>query len=141
MESINAFVPLKFYSQLLPFNAELLKGNAMLVRACGAQGRDGSILRSKSYLLFGNGVETLMPQVESLIEGGTKGYVMRFVSKKDNRQVEYWEVQSTGDQTNPRGWTLGVSSEAPDNDDGMHVKLLVSQHGGPGQYIFLSCVA
>ena len=144
MERIRAFVPWTFFEKLLPFNAELLNDNAMLVRACGTKPADGSVLRSKSFLLFGRGLATLLPQAGTLAQGlnGKKGYVMEFVHKRDSRKVDYWEAQIASDQTqSPQNWEIEVSSFEPDPDDGIHITPLVKQEGKPGQYIYLACVA
>ncbi|MBL8030338.1 MAG: hypothetical protein JNN11_03760 [Candidatus Doudnabacteria bacterium] len=116
----------------------------MLVRACGAKPADGSILRSRGYLLFGNGVATLLPQAETLAQGlnGVKGYVMEFVQKRDPRNVAYWEVQISVDQTRvERDWRIEASCLPPDSDEGIHFTPLVEQQGKPGQYFYLTCVA
>ena len=144
MERIRALVPWTFFGSLLPFNAELLNGNAMLVRACGAKRTDGSILRSKSYVLFGNGVATLLPQAKVLAKdpNSMQGYVMEFVQKRDGRQVDYWEAQSVPDQNlNGSRWQIEISEWEPDSDDGEHIINLVGQHGNPGQYFYLGCTA
>ena len=126
MERIRAFVPWTFFEKLLPFNAELLNDNAMLVRACGTKPADGSVLRSKSFLLFGRGLATLLPQAGTLAQGlnGKKGYVMEFVHKRDSRKVDYWEAQIASDQTqSPQNWEIEVSSFEPDPDDGIQLPL------------------
>ena len=138
MERTRAFVPWTFFNDLLPFNAELIGGNAMVVRACGAKPDDGSILHSKEYLLFGNGMGTLLPQATALAQKGITGYVMEFVQKKDKRRVTYWEVQSVPEQTMDIPWHLKVSSREPDPDDDGHIKMLASQEGNPSQFLFLS---
>jgi hypothetical protein len=99
MKKLKAFVPMAFFKELLPYNAELPNGNAMVVRACGVKPDDGSILRSTEYLLFGNGLATLLPEASgSRAFGGRDGYVMEFVQKKDARQIVYWEVNAVKDQ-------------------------------------------
>lgn len=116
----------------------------MLVRACSAKPADGSILRSKSYLLFGNGVATLLPQARTLAQGlnAKKGYVMEFVQKRDSRKVDYWEAQIAPDQTqSTQNWEIEVSNFEPDSDEGIHFKPLVEQKGNPGQYIYIACNA
>lgn len=142
MEKIRACVPWTFFNNLLPFNAELLNGNAMVVRACGAKPSDGSILRSKEYLLFGNGMATLLPRAKngSLVE--TDGYIMEFTQKRDSRGVSYWEVQSVANQMpgNPN-WRLEVSHLPPISDEGWHIRKLIECKGKPGQFIYLSCPA
>lgn len=138
MQRIRARVPWSFFTQLLPFNAQLLNGNAMLVRACGAKPQDGSILQSKSYLLFGNGIATLLPQVDELAKdlNARRGFVMEFIQKRDKRNVMYWEAQCVqGDGL----WAsasheLRVSSNPPDE----FAVSIIDQPGNPGQYIYLS---
>lgn len=152
MEKIRARVPWVFFDNLLPFNAELLNGNAMLVRACGAKPSDGTILRSKEYLLFGNGIATLLPLARAgllysgsanrnttLVMGtGSYGYIMEFTQKRDPRGVSYWEVQSVVDQMpgNPN-WRLEVSDLPPISDKGWHIRKLIEREGKPGQFIYL----
>ena len=53
MEKIRALVPWEFFDTLLPFNAELLNGNAMVVRAFGAKSRDHSFQSGCSFFLYG----------------------------------------------------------------------------------------
>ena len=136
-----ALVPWKFFQELLPFNAELLNGNAMLIRACGTQAKDGSILRSKEYLLFGNGFATLLPWARTAT-CPINGYVMNFSEKRDKRQVRYWEVQI--DQSQERcspDWQFRLSASQPDPDDEGHIVELISQSGEPGQSFYLACAA
>lgn len=140
MEKIRARIPWEFFHDLLPFNAEVLSGNAMLVRACGAQSGDGSILRSKGYLIFGNGMATLLPQTKIPGRVDSGGYVAEFVRRSDPRGVEYWEVQSVPDQTpDALDWYLNVSSFALGPSMGGHVRRLIEVEGDPGQFIYLSC--
>lgn len=131
MERIKALVPWDFFRGLYPFNAELLNGNAMVIKACAA-GEYGTILRSKEYLLFGNGLATLLPQGK---EHNAEGYVMEFVRKNDARGVKYCEVQSVPDQARTP-WRLEVSGLPPPWTD--RTRILAFQAGDPGQYIFLA---
>jgi hypothetical protein len=131
-----AFLPLSFFRELLPFNAELLSGNSMIVRACGIQPNDGSILRSKGFLLFRNGLATLATRP---IAREDEGYVMVLTQKMSLKDVEYWEIKSKGGQDHcDLGMRFEVSTSPPDPDEGKHIVELVSQEGKPGQYIFLS---
>ncbi len=134
MEKIRAFVPWKFFKSLLPFNAELLKGNAMLIRACAAKPQDGSILRSKEYLLFGNGLATILPDalVASQYLSSPRGYVMEFTEKTDGRSVRYWEVQSVASQSSGAGLLdLKVSYRPVPSDGEGYPKMLIEQPGDP----------
>lgn len=136
MTRIRAFVSKEFFSELLPYNAELLKGNAFVVRACGAKPGDSSILRSKSYILFGNGLATLPLQKEALERDG--GYFMWFREVTDRPGVSHWEVQSDSNQaTGSEDWNLQVSCLDPGP---AHERLLMlaKVSGSPGQYIYLT---
>jgi hypothetical protein len=133
---IEAFLPLSFFRQLYAFNAELLRGNSMAVRACGIQAKDGSILRSKEYLLFGNGLATLATRP---IVREDEGYMMVLTQKMSPKDVVYWEIKSReGQDHRDLGMRFEVSTSSPDPDEGRHIIELVSQEGKPGQYIFLS---
>ncbi|GEM_PF-3089379 len=142
MEKIRARVPWEFFHGLYPFNAELLNGNAMLIRACGIQPTDGSILRSKEYLLFGHGIATLVPYARVCRVDERGGYIMALTEKCDPRGVVYWEVHSVGDQLpDAQGWHLKVSIDPPGSDMEGHVRRLIEIKGDPGQYIYLACIA
>ncbi len=141
-EKVRARVPWEFFEELYPFNAELINGNAMLIRACGIQSINGSILRSKEYLLFGHGLATLLPYAGMGRRVERDGYIMEFTERRDPRGVVYWEVQSVGDQLpDPQGWHLKVSVHPPDSDMEGHVRRLIGVAGYPGQYFFLACIA
>lgn len=131
-------MPFKFLDSLMPFNAELLKGNAMLVRACGAKPSDGSILRTKEFLLFGNGMATLLPQLRPLAQDGVEGYNVDITRKDDGRGIAFWEVQAA-DQATPTKWRLEVASSPPNPSDRGQVQPLIHSSGMPGQYFFLTC--
>lgn len=142
MEKIRARIPWKFFEELLPFNAELLNGNAMLIRACGTQPTDGSILRSKEYLLFGHGMATLMPYARVCRVEERDGYIVALTEKCDPRGVVYWEVHSVGDQMpGTPDWRLKVSNFPPDPDDEGHIRRLIGIEGDPGQFMYLACPA
>lgn len=133
------YLPWEFFDELYPFNAELLKGNAMLVRACGTQPVDGSILRSKEYILFGQGMATILPH-RKVGSANKKGYIVEIVERRDLRDVTYWEVQSVGDERPvvPQ-WSLRVSNLPVVSDEDGHVRMLIGMKGEPGQYFFLIC--
>lgn len=141
MRKIRAYMPLSFFDMLLPFNIELIKGNAMIMRACGAKPSDGSILRSKEFILFGNGIATLIPMAKKLEQLGERGYVLEIEQKRDSRGIAYWDAQIARDKEShiPR-WSLECSSYCPSSDDGLHVRKLVGQNGNPGQFIYLVSV-
>ncbi|MBI4093112.1 MAG: hypothetical protein HY420_04275 [Candidatus Kerfeldbacteria bacterium] len=133
-----ATLPLDFFDPLLAFNAELLNGNAMLLRACGAQPRDGSILRSKEYLLFGHGMATLAmwPQHPFAFKS-QEHYVVTVTERMDSRKVRYWEIQAAKDQTMSTDWTLCVASEEPDPKNEGEIKILVQSDGHVRQFFYL----
>lgn len=145
MDKIRARVPWEFFRELYLFSAELLDGDAMVVKACGVKPsngdrRDGGILRSREYLLFGHGLATLVPR--SHCDGNRDGYVMEVTRKCDTRGVTYWEFQSAGDQLmDSLPWRLNVSNSPPDPDMEGHVQRLIEISGDPGQYIYLACTA
>lgn len=137
-ESFTAILYVDFCVPLLPFNAELLKGNAMLIRACGTD-QDGSILRSKEYLLFGNGMATLAmwPQHPFMFETQEQ-YVVTVTEKQDRRGVRYWEIQSRRDQTTDGvEWVFCVATEEPTSKMGHEVKVLVQSEGNARQFFYL----
>lgn len=129
----------------IQFNAELLNGNAMLIRACGTKPNDGSILRSRKYLLFGNGIATILAnsstnQYNQIYYGD--GYIMELCEKRDRRGVTYHEFQPAADQMpGTPNWRLNVSNFPPDRDMGRHIRPLIEHNGDPGQYFFLDCLA
>lgn len=128
------------FKQLYPFSAELISDNTMRVWAYGTKADDGSIMRSKEYLLFGNGLATLaMPQEPNT----PPGYVMEFRQQKDGDGVTYWEIQSLpegqADSTTP--WNFNIRTIEPDEDEGLHIIRLVVQDGAPGQCFYLSMMA
>ena len=142
MKSLRVFVPWSFFGSLLPYSGTLLNGNALLVRACGNKPTDGSVLQSQSFVLFGNGIATLVTQIPELVKTPMfrEGCIMEFVQKRDRRQVEYWEAQSVPDQQlGGSKWRLGISTSEPKRDDGEHVIILAGQSGRPGQFIYLDC--
>lgn len=138
MQKFQAFMPFEFLDSLMPFNAELLKGNAMLVRACGAKPSDGSILRSREFLLFGHGMATLLPQLSSLGRDDVEGYTVDVTRKDDGRGVAFWEIQAT-EQATPTKWRLELASSPPTPSDGGQIQQLIHSNGQPGQYFFLTC--
>ena len=142
MEKVRARVPWEFFKELYPFNAELLNGDAMLIRACAAKPTDGSILRSKEYLLFGHGMATLLSYAGVGRRVERDGYIVEFTENRDPRGVAYWVVQSVGDQLpDAQDWRLKVSNFPPDPDMEGHVRRLIGVAGDPGQYFFLACIA
>jgi len=142
MERVRARVPWKFFQRLYPFNAEVLDGDAMVIKACGAKPANGSILRSREYLLFGHGMATLLPYAGVGRRVERDGYIVALTEKCDPRGVVYWEVQSVGDQMpGSPDWHLKVSNFPPDSDMEGHVRRLIEISGDPGQYIYLACVA
>ncbi len=133
MEKFSAFVAWQFFERLYPFNGELLKGNAFLLKAVGAKRGDGSLLQSKEFLLFGHGAATLVPQAERQRGEGRSGYFVEGIGKTDNRGVMYWEVQLAINQSPELPlWSLEVSAEPPKD-----VQLLFGIQGDPGQYFFI----
>lgn len=138
MSQYRVFVPWKFFGDLYPFSAELINGNAMIIRACGAKPDDGSILRSRDYLLFGNGMATLLSQtVEE--RNVTDGYTVRLFDRCVRPGVTCWEAQSVSRQSAlPESWRLKVSTTEPDPDDEGHIRMLVQSDGNPGQYLYLA---
>lgn len=150
MEGIRARVPWEFFRELYPFNAELLNAGAFLIRACGAlpscgDRLDGSIQRSKGYLLFGHGIATILPHARrpctDITDYYDDGYEVELTAKRDPRGVTYWEVQPVrgqGQMPEYSDWRLKVSANPPDPDDEGHVRKLIEIEGDPGQYIFLS---
>ncbi len=144
MRRIRAFVPYSFFDQLYPYNMQPLDSNALALKACGAQPKDGSILRSKEYLLFGNGIGTLIPWVRMGFSSRTAydGFAAELSEECDKRGVRYWKLQCTSDQSQTAPcWRLRVTSSPPDPDDEGHIISLLESTGSPGQYIFLSCTA
>jgi hypothetical protein len=138
MEPIRAFIPWTFFPKLHPIiNGESLDGNAMVIRACGASPKDGTLLQSPEYVLFRNGLATLVLQIKRLTRQGVKGYVMLFTQKQTRKQVSYWEVETDQNQEHTP-WSLDVSDTHPDSDDGINYKILAEVQGDPGQYLFLS---
>lgn len=145
MPNTRAFVPFTFFDGLYPFNATLLQGNGMTIQACGA-GPSGDIRRSRTYLLFGHGIVTLLPNARLPAElrrgNDRKGFVAEITEKRDPRGVEYWEFQCAPDQIlGSPGWELKVFNSPPDPDMEGHVRILVEMPGVPGQYLFIACIA
>lgn len=153
MGEVRVHVPWTFFEKLLPFNAEVIEGNAMVVRACAAQRPngsqdDGAIRRSKEFLLFGHGLATIIPQVRNevgrtgYVSGDRTGYIMILTEHRDNRGIRYWKLQSASDQMpGELSWQLKVSFYPPDPDMEGHVRRLIEIEGDPGQYFFLACRA
>ena len=140
VETFRARVSWNFFRELLPFNAEILKGNAMLIKACGAKPSDGSILRSKEYLLFGHGIATVLLQMGIAGRLENHGYVFEFSRKVDPRGVEYWNVQSVVDQMQEKKkWCLEVSYASPPDDE-ERIQRLIGIEGKPGQFMYLACL-
>jgi len=127
-----------FCTPLLPFNAELLNGNAMLIRACGAK-LDGSVLRSREYLLLGNGMATLAMWPQHPFAFDTQEqYVVTVTERSDRRSVRYWEIQSRRDQTTDDvAWTLCVATEEPDPNKEGEIRMLVQSEGHARQFFYL----
>lgn len=135
MKRTRVFVSAKFFDALYPFSADPINGNGMLIRACASQGRDGSVLRSKEFLLFGYGIATLLPWLRTSEGRTTDGFVMEFTQKVDVRQVRYWEVNIAANQDRTStDWELKVSFDEPDSS----VRMLIAQPGVPGQYFYLT---
>lgn len=137
MQELQAYVPWEFFGNLLPFNAEVLKGSAMVVRAFASQNGDGSIVRSREYILFGNGIATLIPVSDVLMRQGRNGFIGNFTQKTDVRGVRYWEVQAARPEPISAVWSLKVAHSPPDSDDGKSNRILCSKDGECGQYIYL----
>ena len=140
MHTIRARVPLAFFQGLYPCSAELLKGNSMIVRAVGVQSRDGSILRSRGYLLFGNGLATLLVEAWHRTKGVESNYDMDFTRRVNDKRVEYWEIQGRGPQSQEALWVLQSSTTKPPAN-GKCTTLLCFVEGRPGQYLYLSRTA
>lgn len=136
-------IPWEFFEGLYPFNAQLLNGNAMLVRAFGTQPKDGSFIRSREYILFGQGMATLLSYAKGIKVGRNKnGYIVEIMERRDRRGVKYWEVQSVSDQELIAPyWSLVVSDFPPVSDEEGHVRTLIGVKGDPGEYFFLTCPA
>jgi hypothetical protein len=134
METYQALMPLSFFRSLLPYNAELLSGNALLLRACGAKPDDGSVLRSREFLLFGNGLATIIPYADVLEERGEDGYVVSVTRKSDARHVTFWEIQSVARPEGRPAWSLATSRRPPGD---RNVIRLIQSEGQPGQYFYL----
>lgn len=131
------------FELLSPYNAQLLDGNALLVRAFGVTMPDGTIRRSKDYLLFGNGMATLIPWADRNLLGSPTQYVVT-VTKRDDRRKQrggrgstYWEIQAVPDQSTKAEWTLWVSTSGIATEAVNDYRILVQQQGDPGQCFFL----
>lgn len=141
MKPVYAYLPLSFFGDLKPYNIEPINGSGMLIRACATKGGDGSILRSKEFLLFGNGLATLAARADYIRSHGIQGYAMELIQKTDDRGVGYWEIQSALTQCDRwLHWQFAVSEEPPSEEDiWLDCALpLVGKEGGPGQYIHLA---
>ena len=120
---------------------ELINGNATILRACGAQLKDGSILRSREYILFGHGIATIAPHAAALSCREVLGYNMDFECKRDRRGVVCFEVNVSRPQRSREPWELCVSDATPETSEGIHIIRLCSVEGDPGQYFYLSRIA
>lgn len=134
MRHFQVYVPLEFFRRLLPINAKLINGNAFVVQACAANPGDGSVLRSREFLLFGFGLGTLLMELDG--DASPDGYVMNFEEKHDERGVRYWEVQGKASQAIlETEWSLALSQHRPSHiEDDL---ILIRQTGTPGQFFFL----
>lgn len=138
--AVKALVPLTIFSPkspLYPANMEILNGGGISLRAL-APGRDGAILRSKEYILFGYGLGTLMFDNCVTLNDG---YVLKFCKCRNKRGVYYWVAEADASAGLVR-WTLRVSYEEPFDDCGHVIPLsyqpsLLSGHRG--QFIYLHC--
>lgn len=146
MFQFRARVPWGFFEELYPFNAELLDGDAMIVKACAAKpsngaARDGGILRSREYLLFGHGIATILPHARRYWWQRDE-CVMEVTEKCDPRGVRYWEFQCASDLLpGIPDWRLKISHSPPDPDEEGHVRRLIEISGKPGQYFYLAAIA
>lgn len=137
---VRAVLPFSFFDDLLPCNIEIVKGNAMKLRAYGAKLGDGSVLRSKEYIWFRNGQASLLLQRERIVREHMTGvfpaYAVDLIKKTDPREVVYWEVECvSGDVSVQQAeWMLAVSDTPGLERTSMP---LISQDGDPGQYFYL----
>jgi len=139
VEKVRVLVSWEFFNKLYPFNAEVLNGNAMLIRACGGKRTDGSICRSKEYLLFGQGMATLL-FYKRAGHADPKGYVVEVTARRDSRGIVYYELQSVTGGATKFEWLLEVSNVPPPSDEEGYIRRLIEVNGDPGQYFFLSLV-
>jgi hypothetical protein len=129
------------FNLLWPFNAQLLNDGALLVRAFGMK-PGGRIERSKNYLLFGNGMASLIPWVDGRMPGSPTQYVVKITERHDQRKLAgkpgatYWEIQGVPNQDTPAPWMLWMSTFGNSKDD-RNNHVLIAQAGDPGQCFFV----
>ncbi len=134
-QKLRVYVPLSFFDGLLPFNAELLHGNSFAVRALAGHPEDASILRSAGYLLFGNGLATLIIARDRV----RAGYYMEVTGQRNQHQVLFWELQSDSNQNPPdSGFHTVLELAASPVSNGANLAVLVQQAGVSGQAFVLA---
>ncbi len=154
-ETIRAVIGHHFWnnSRLNIFNGEILKGGAFRLRAVGGHKDNynektgqfifsGSPKRSKEYLLFTNGMSSMVLQYNELTEmTGVTGFIFDFTRKTNEKKIIFWEVRAS--QSGEEGvhgsiydyLTLKVSRNKPHKSRG--AVILCGVDGEPGQWIYL----